>query len=125
MHVLLADDDKATRDLAARALETQGHTVTVCEDGTAAAGALQALGQSVDLIITDVEMPGMGGAEFGAKALEAHPAVRILLISGFEAELEKARSALSAFSASAKQPVTLMKPFTLAQLRTAVEDAQS
>lgn len=119
MHVLIAEDDQATRDLAARALEAAGHTVLACDDGPSAASALTADGNAVDLVITDVEMPGMGGAELAARARSSNPTVKILLISGFEAELDKAHTSLGSTAGK------LLKPFTLAELRKAVDDVTS
>src|SRR5208283_2653506 len=60
-HVLLADDDTATRRIIARILETAGYHVTQSADGQAALEALRA--NPPDFLVTDWQMPGMDGLE--------------------------------------------------------------
>jgi CheY-like chemotaxis protein len=61
IRVLLADDNLVNRVIATRLLERAGHQVTAVEDGHAALAALDE--QQVDLILMDLEMPGMNGIE--------------------------------------------------------------
>ncbi len=68
--ILLADDDAATRDLVKRALEGDGHTVTLTQDGTEALDQVKEGGLKFDLLVSDVDMPTIDGI-----ALAEHAAV--------------------------------------------------
>ena len=59
--ILLADDDKPTRDLVKRALESDGHVVEIVQDGTEALESLSSHGASIEILVTDVNMPGLDG----------------------------------------------------------------
>jgi len=113
-HILLADDDKATRELVKRALEAEGHSVDVTQDGTEALDKLKAQPEATDVLVSDVHMPGIDGIRLAGQAIEAQPKLRILLMSGFPEELERAKSVKAA------RLGVLSKPFTLEQVRAAV-----
>ena len=112
--ILLADDDSATRELVRRALEHDGHTLSVAEDGSEALAAFNAAPTAFDLIITDVEMPGTDGVTLAKTALAASSTVRVLMMSGFNEALERGR-----WLGPARFGV-IAKPFTLEQIRRAV-----
>lgn len=112
--ILLADDDAATRDLVQRALATDGHTVTPTQDGTEAAEQLRDA-PGFDLLITDVQMPGMDGIALAQAGMAANPNLRVILMSGFAGGLERAEDLGSKVSR------VLTKPVTLEQIRTAVK----
>lgn len=119
--VLIADDDDEMRALLAQALRDDGYEVREAADGFQALLGI-GLGQSdelagVDLIITDLRMPGLTGAELlaGLRALSWN--VPLLLISAFLDE-ETARDALQNGAVA-----VLSKPFSLAELRAAVHRA--
>lgn len=109
--ILIADDDLAVRDLATRALRSDGHTVSVASDGPEAARELAS--GTFDLVISDVEMPGSGGIEL-VQAFGKRGGPRFLLISGFVEKLTRLDAPAGANVA------TLAKPFTLEQLRAEV-----
>ncbi len=110
--ILLADDDKALRDLAGRALEADGHKVETASDGSEAAQLLQA--GDYDVVVTDVEMPGCGGFELVRDFAALKPRTRFMLVSGFVEKLESRPDGANG------RYVTLAKPFTLEQLRAEV-----
>jgi CheY-like chemotaxis protein len=112
-HILLADDDKATRDLVKRALEAEGHSVEVTQDGSEALERLRGT-SAADVLVSDVHMPGIDGVTLAGQAITARPNLRILLMSGFPEELERAKSLKAA------RLGVLSKPFTLEQVRAAV-----
>jgi DNA-binding response OmpR family regulator len=112
--ILLADDDQATRDLVKRALETEGHGVDVTQDGAEALDKLRSQPGTIDVLVSDVHMPGIDGIALAGQAIEASPAIRVLFMSGFPEELERARSV------KAVRLAVLSKPFTLEQVRAAV-----
>ncbi len=113
--ILLADDDDATRDLVRRALE--GHAVTLATDGADAWAKFSAAPGSFDLIVTDIEMPGLDGVTLAERALAASPRLKVLLMSGFSHSLDKGRTL-----APGRLDV-IPKPFTLETLRRAVSAA--
>ncbi|MDQ8698769.1 response regulator [Hyphomicrobium sp. LHD-15] len=112
--ILLADDDKATRDLVKRALEIDGHKVDLTQDGTEALEKLTASPTDIDLLVSDVHMPGMDGIDLARRAIEIAPRVKLLLMSGFAEELERAQGLKSPHLG------VILKPFTLDQIRAAI-----
>ena len=114
--ILLAEDDAATRDLVQRALALDGHIVIVTQDGAEALDKLRA-GSGVDLLISDVQMPGVDGIELVEKGLSGNPKLRVILMSGFAGELGRADHLKGKISR------VLTKPFTLEQIRSAAKAA--
>jgi len=115
--ILLADDDPAIREMVARTLLGDGHSVTACADGHDALERLLATTDRFDLLLSDVEMPGLDGISLAERATAAGPHLRILLMSGFAGGPERAR-------ALTRAPVRFIsKPFTLEQIRSAVRTA--
>ena len=114
--ILLADDDKATRDLVKRALEADGHEVELTQDGAEALERLAAAAATLDVLVSDVHMPGIDGIELARRTIERAPDLKLLLMSGFAEELERA-TALPTDNIA-----VIIKPFTLEQIRQAVRD---
>ena len=85
--VLLADDDRSVRTFATRVLRRAGYRVLVAESGDAALAEIEREGSAIDLLVTDVVMPGLDGAELAARARELHPSLRVLFMSGYPADL--------------------------------------
>lgn len=112
--ILLADDDQTTRDLVQRALESEGFNVDIAQDGSEALDSLKANGSSFDVLVTDVNMPGIDGITLAKQAEEIVPGIRVLMMSGFAEELERAKAAAGG------RVSVLSKPFTLEQVRGAV-----
>jgi two-component system cell cycle sensor histidine kinase/response regulator CckA len=63
--VLVVDDDSAVRMLVARALESSGYAVIVAGDGAQALELLERRGAGIHLVLTDIQMPRLGGLELG------------------------------------------------------------
>lgn len=107
--ILVAEDDNSVRIFITRALEQAGYEVTAVEDGYLALEALKRA--SFDLLITDVVMPGLDGIALTFKATHDHPNLRVVIISGYASERQRA--------ADLRVPAiaTLPKPFTLAEIR--------
>src|SRR5262249_9744263 len=115
--ILLADDDAATRDLVQRALGLDGHDVAVTQDGAEALEKLQAGSARFDVLVTDVQMPGLDGVVLIERSLALHPKLRVVLMSGFADEIGRAAHL------KAKIARIISKPFTLEQIRSAVKAA--
>jgi two-component system, cell cycle sensor histidine kinase and response regulator CckA len=103
--ILLVEDEEAVRAIATRSLELGGFRVLQAADGVS---ALEAIGRHgpPQLVLTDLMMPGMGGAELGRRLRERWPALPILFMSGYSAEDLHRQGAVE----SGK--VTVQKPFT-------------
>jgi two-component system cell cycle response regulator CpdR len=114
--ILLADDDAATRDLIERALAFDGHAVTSTADGAEALERLKAPG-GFDVLISDVQMPAVDGIALAEKGLAADPKLRVILISGFADEIDRAKHL------KRKVARVLAKPMTLEGIRAAVRAA--
>jgi PAS domain S-box-containing protein len=82
--VLVVDDEPAIRDVAHRVLTSAGYQVTTTADGQEALALLADPGAAVDLLLTDVVMPGMSGSVFAARARDLRPGLRVLYMSGYE-----------------------------------------
>jgi len=115
--ILLAEDDAATRDLVQRALGLDGHKVIVTQDGTEALDTLRGATTPIELLISDVQMPGLDGIGLIEASLKVVPGLRVVLMSGFADELDRAEHLRS------KIARVISKPFTLEQIRTAVKAA--
>ena len=104
--ILVADDDQFTREMAQRALQTDGHTVVMAADGSEAL-ALFGSEPTFDLIITDVDMPNVSGLELTEAVIAQNAAQRIIIMSGLADELVRARALLSPTVRMITKPVTL------------------
>lgn len=107
MRILCVDDDMIVRQVTGDMLRDLRHEVYEAPD---AATALSWLGRpdcSIDLLITDVRMPGMSGFTLARKAAEIRPRLQVLYISGF------------AEGVAAPGPL-LPKPCTLGQLEASI-----
>jgi len=81
--ILLVEDDSQVRDLAYAILRRQGYGVFFAEDGNIALEILTKQHGKIDLILTDVIMPGMSGKELYDKVAELYPGMKILYMSGY------------------------------------------
>ena len=105
MRLLLVDDDEAVRNVIATILRRAGHTVTVASDAKHARAAAEQLGDTLELLITDVVMPGMGGVELSRELQRRWPSLRVLLLSGYPGRDAQLRDGESGSDYLAK-PVT-------------------
>ena len=80
--VLLVEDDDEVRGLTARVLRAAGYDVVVGATGEQAMAAVVG-GAAVDLLVTDVVMPGMGGRELVDRLRAVAPGLRVLYTSGY------------------------------------------
>lgn len=87
--VLVVDDDPLVLDVLARILAAPGCTVLRARDGHEAARTLA--DRSVDLMITDLIMPGLDGVQLGIQAKLMHPHLHIIYITGFADIAKRAR----------------------------------
>jgi CheY-like chemotaxis protein len=81
--ILLAEDEEAVRTIAQRILERAGYRVLVARHGADALRTLAEAAETVDVLLSDVAMPEMGGVELARLAAERSPGIRIVLMSGY------------------------------------------
>jgi CheY-like chemotaxis protein len=81
--ILLAEDEAHVRSVTERILVRYGYTVLAAENGTEALRMLDERSEPIDLLITDVVMPEIGGREVAERARERFPDIRVLLMSGY------------------------------------------
>src|ERR1700737_940238 len=115
--VLIADDEESMRSLVARAIAMDGHEIITAEDGAEALEILNREGGAFDLLLTDIKMPVMDGIALALAVARDYPGLTILLMTGFADQRERA----SGLDAIVHDVVT--KPFSVADIRTAVTDA--
>ena len=115
--VLIADDEDSMRMLVARAIAMDGHDIVTAQDGAEALEILSREDGAFDLLLTDIQMPVMDGIALALSAARDFPDLTILLMTGFAEQRERA----SNLSAIAHDVIT--KPFSVADIRTAVADA--
>jgi len=84
--VLVAEDDPTLRRVAARVLTSAGYTVHVAGDGDEAVERIDELGPRLDVVVSDVMMPGRGGYEVAEHARRVAPGAGVVLTSGFVEE---------------------------------------
>ena len=108
--ILLLEDDAALRSLEQEILEEAGYRVIVATRPEEALAAVSTLPDRIDLLLTDVVMPGMSGPEVAAKLLERRPDVKVLYVSGYAAD------ALAGRGVRQRGARLLDKPFTTAGL---------
>jgi two-component system, OmpR family, response regulator len=88
--VLLVEDDDDNRDLMSEVLQAAGYHVTAAASG--AEGLRGLAEQPVDVVVTDVGMPGMGGLEVARAAKELAPHVPVVVVTGHSERDDIARA---------------------------------
>jgi two-component system cell cycle sensor histidine kinase/response regulator CckA len=111
--VLVVEDEEPLRMLARICLESNGYSVLDAPNAAAALELAKRHGGRIDLLLTDVVMPGMSGREL-AKRLTAQRGVKVLYMSGYNNDLIDQHGVLD------RDTVLLEKPFTLHSLLTKV-----
>lgn len=113
--VLVVDDVEGLRRMAKRMLVPAGYAVLTAGDGLEALTVLES--SEVDLVVTDVVMPGMGGVKLAEEIARTRPGTRVIFMSGYTDDVVL-RHGVSHASAQ-----LLNKPFTAAELTRAVRVA--
>ena len=108
--ILVVDDEEPLREMAQSALEHCGYRVTTAENGEQALDIYRREEYGFDLVVMDVNMPGMGGAKCLARMLKLNPKAKVLLASGYAQEEDPAGGAAS------RAAGYLAKPYRLAEL---------
>ncbi len=81
--ILIVDDEEVVRELAIYSLSNKGYRVLEAESAETALALLEREGNNVDLIMTDVVLPGMNAVEMAEKAKKQFPQIKFLFTSGY------------------------------------------
>jgi two-component system, cell cycle response regulator CpdR len=113
--ILVVDDEVPMGAFLQRALTRAGHDVATAPDGLAAIAALAAA--PYDVMLSDIVMPGLDGIALALKAGKEYPAMKILLMSGYDSERQRAHN-LEALAHG-----VVAKPFSVEEICAAVAAA--
>jgi PAS domain S-box-containing protein len=112
--IFLVEDEPGVRSLARHALESQGYQVVVASNGQEALERAESLDFEIDLLLTDVVMPEMGGRELSERLRLRHPNLRVLYMSGYTDD------AVLQHGISQAEMHFLQKPFSMSLLTSKV-----
>jgi PAS domain S-box-containing protein len=84
--ILLVEDDEAARCLWHEMLDMLGYRALVASNGLHALEVAERHGGRIDLLLSDVVMPKLGGRELAARLRELHPGIRVIFMSGYTAD---------------------------------------
>jgi two-component system cell cycle sensor histidine kinase/response regulator CckA len=115
--ILVVEDEEAVRIPAVRMLRAMGYTVHEASNGAVALAMVTVPGFAVDLVVTDLIMPQMGGIEMISRIHGLRPNLPVLFLSGYTED------ALTANGAIVPDVHFLQKPFTRGELARAVRAA--
>jgi CheY-like chemotaxis protein len=115
--ILVAEDDAGTRRIVDRILQSAGYTVRLAADGVDALREIERDGAGIDLLLTDVMMPGMTGPELANRAREHLPHLPVLFMTGYTEAQVRADSSVALDGA------VITKPFSGSELTARIAGA--
>jgi len=113
--VLLVEDEDVVRSFAVRALKRQGYEVLEASDGLEALEVMKECNGEVDIVVSDVVMPGMDGPTMLKELRKTNPDLKIIFVSGYPNEAFQQALGEETFA-------FLPKPFSLPQLAAKVKE---
>ena len=117
--ILLVEDDEGIRHLADRVLRKAGYTMLTAGTGIEALRQLANYDGTVDLLLTDMVLPGMSGWELAEQIAHEHPSIKVLCTSGYADEAIMRNRVLD------RGVPFIAKPYTVADLTRAVQEVLS
>jgi len=115
--VLVVDDEEAIAELLGNMLKKLGYVVMTKSNSATALETFQDEYKSIDLVVTDMSMPGMSGAELATELLKIKPGLPIILCTGFSEIINEEKAKAAGFTGF------LLKSVLRSQLAHAVKDA--
>jgi two-component system cell cycle sensor histidine kinase/response regulator CckA len=112
--VLMVEDEPSVREFARRVLDRAGHTLLTAGNGDEALHVAESWVGSIDVLLTDIVMPGMHGQVLATRLLKVRPDVRVIFMSGY------AEDSIPALDRLATPATFLAKPFSSMTLTEAV-----
>jgi two-component system cell cycle sensor histidine kinase/response regulator CckA len=114
--VLLVEDEESVRELVRVTLTARGYKVLEAENGECGLRIADDFKERIDILITDVVMPGMGGRELAKRLVSLRPGINVLYLSGYTEDAVVTQGVLGPGTAF------LQKPFTLQNLAKKVRE---
>lgn len=114
--ILLVEDETPVRTFSSRALSNKGYTVLEADSAETALGIMKERGNDIQVIISDVIMPGMTGPDMVKEILKTYPNIKVVFISGYAED-----AFVNSFGRD-REFNFLPKPFTLKQLASKVKE---
>jgi two-component system, cell cycle sensor histidine kinase and response regulator CckA len=114
--VLLVEDEKMVRNLTRDVLISNGFEVLEACDGQSALALAESHGKNIDLLLTDVIMPGMTGRELSRQLLEVRPEIKVLFMSGYTDNVLNEHGVMN------HEYAFIEKPFAMTQLLDKVDE---
>lgn len=114
LNILFVEDDPTLRMLTGEVMSELGHRVTPIESAEAALEQLES--HSFDVLLTDVGLAGMNGIELARQVQERHPAVDVVIASGYPVD---------ARNEGLKSLRTMLKPYDIHQVRALLDNLQA
>jgi two-component system, cell cycle sensor histidine kinase and response regulator CckA len=112
--VLLVEDEESVRALGRMVLQMQGYTVLEADNGAAALEIAARHKGPIDLLLSDVVMPALGGRQLAERLLQNHPKMKVLFQSGYTSE--------TVVRTSVEKVNFLQKPYSPAALADKVRE---
>jgi two-component system, cell cycle sensor histidine kinase and response regulator CckA len=114
--ILLVEDEESVRQLVRDTLEAKGYRVFEGESGEAGLAVANGFDGNIDLIITDVVMPGISGRELVEQLAKSRPTAKVLYLSGYTED------AILSDGSIEQGTAFLQKPFSLRSLARKVRE---
>ena len=118
--ILLVEDEDFTRGAVRSALEAAGYQVVAVETGAEAKASHRRFSHVIDLLLSDVVMPGMSGPELAKDLLALTPGIRVLLMSGYAEQMMRGANHGEGWCRGLE---CMAKPFSVATLLKRVRGA--
>jgi CheY-like chemotaxis protein len=106
--ILLAEDDAALREIVSIQLEELGYTVLAASNGREALRMAEKQEGPIDLLLTDVVMPGMNGRQLADRLKQKIPALKVLFVSGYSGDVILREGSLEPGAYFVHKPITKM-----------------
>lgn len=104
--ILLAEDEEMVRELAIEIFQGAGYTVLDAPNGTAALAVSDRHAGCIDLLVTDMVMPGMDGIELARRVCDSRPGIPVLFMSGYAEDAKERLGDLNEGRAFLQKPIT-------------------
>lgn len=115
--ILLVEDEKNVRDLAVKALQQLGYRVVEASNGHEAISLLASRREPVDLLVTDVIMPGLNGGQLYEEISSLRPELKVLYMSGYTDDV------LFSYGLTETDTHFIRKPFSIKEFASSVRKA--
>ena len=85
-NIILVEDEEAVRELVMEGLQRDGYSILAAGNALEALSLIERHSRPIDLLLTDLRMPGMNGIDLARRLMPLHPGMKVLLMSGYSEE---------------------------------------